>query len=139
MSYTKTNWTNGSGQPISAENLNNIEDGIFNNDARLTADEAKYDALTEITVKTLTINFSQNAASQSTYTGSDTKAGYYPIGVVGHQLSGTGVGQIVPYSIYLSAKSSGACTCTVGIRNNNTGSAISGSIGVRVLWQKEAV
>ena len=33
MAYTKTNWVNGSAPPISAENLNKIEDGIYNNDA----------------------------------------------------------------------------------------------------------
>jgi len=138
MAYTKTNWVNDSPPAISAENLNNIEDGIYNLDQKLTADEAKYDALTDLAVSTVTVSFSQGAASQATFTGTGSKAGYYPIGVVGYQMSGTGVGQIVPYSCYLSAKSSGACTVTAGIRNNNTSNTISGSLIVRVLWQKEA-
>ena len=37
MAYTKTNWVNESAPPLSAENLNNMEDGIFNNDANIAA------------------------------------------------------------------------------------------------------
>lgn len=37
MAYTKTNWVNGSAPALSAENMNKIEEGIFTNDARLTA------------------------------------------------------------------------------------------------------
>jgi len=36
MSYTKTTWIDGSGEIISAVHLNNIEDGIFDNDAATT-------------------------------------------------------------------------------------------------------
>lgn len=32
MAYTKTNWANGGTPPISAANLNNIENGIYNCD-----------------------------------------------------------------------------------------------------------
>lgn len=32
MAYTKTNWVNGGTPPISAANLNNIENGIYNCD-----------------------------------------------------------------------------------------------------------
>lgn len=35
MSYTKTVWTNGSGSKINADNLNNIEQGIENNDVAI--------------------------------------------------------------------------------------------------------
>lgn len=134
MAYTKTNWVNEGPPAIDADNLNNIEDGIENVDARVT----NLEALTELAVATVTVSFSQAQASQSTYTGTLSKPGYYPIGCVGHQMSGTGVGQIVPYSVYMSAKSSGSCTVTVGIRNNNPSSTISGSCNVRTLWQKEA-
>ncbi len=37
MSYTKTNWVNGGPPALSAENLNKIEDGIYNNDAAIAA------------------------------------------------------------------------------------------------------
>lgn len=35
MAYTKTNWVNGGPPAVSAENLNHIEDGIYNNDAEI--------------------------------------------------------------------------------------------------------
>lgn len=37
MAYTKTNWVNGGPPAISAENLNNMESGIYDNDAKITA------------------------------------------------------------------------------------------------------
>jgi len=36
MAYTKTTWANGIAPAINATNLNNIETGIFNNDAAIT-------------------------------------------------------------------------------------------------------
>lgn len=36
MSYTKTTWTNNSGSKINATNLNKIEQGIYDNDAKIT-------------------------------------------------------------------------------------------------------
>ena len=36
MAYSKTSWVNGSAPPLSAENLNKIEQGIYNNDANIT-------------------------------------------------------------------------------------------------------
>lgn len=35
MAYTKTNWVNGGPPALSAENLNHIEDGIYNADAEI--------------------------------------------------------------------------------------------------------
>ena len=134
MAYSKTTWVNEGPPAIDADNLNNIEDGIANVDARVT----NLEALTELVVSSVTVPFSQAQASQSTYTGTLSKPGYYPIGCVGHLMSGTGVGQIVPYSVYMSDRASGSCTVTVGIRNNNTGATITGSCIVRTLWQKEA-
>ena len=45
MSYTKTNWVNGSAPPISAENLNKIEQGIYDNDSQIGVVDAKVDAV----------------------------------------------------------------------------------------------
>lgn len=39
MAYNKTTWTDGSGEPLSATNLNNIENGISDVDNRLTTAE----------------------------------------------------------------------------------------------------
>ena len=36
MAYTKTTWVNEGPPAISADNLNNIEAGVFNNDANCT-------------------------------------------------------------------------------------------------------
>lgn len=36
MAYNKTNWVNGQAPALSAENLNKIEEGIFNNDANIS-------------------------------------------------------------------------------------------------------
>ena len=35
MSYTKTTWVNGGAPAIDADHLNNIEDGIYNNDQKI--------------------------------------------------------------------------------------------------------
>lgn len=35
MAYTKTNWVNGGPPAVSAENLNHIEGGIYDNDAKI--------------------------------------------------------------------------------------------------------
>lgn len=37
MAYTKTHWINGQAPALSAENLNKIEEGIYNADADITA------------------------------------------------------------------------------------------------------
>lgn len=39
MAYTKTNWVNNGTPPLSAANLNNIENGIYSCDSRLTTVE----------------------------------------------------------------------------------------------------
>ena len=36
MAYTKTNWINGQAPALSAENLNKMEEGIYNNDADIS-------------------------------------------------------------------------------------------------------
>ena len=36
MAYNKTNWVNGQAPALSAENLNKIEEGVFNNDANIS-------------------------------------------------------------------------------------------------------
>lgn len=41
MAYTKTNWVNGGPPAVSAENLNHIEDGIYNADAEIAQIQAE--------------------------------------------------------------------------------------------------
>jgi len=49
MAYTKTTWVNGGPPAISADNLNKIENGIYNN-------SVKIDAITDYIVETGTSN-----------------------------------------------------------------------------------
>lgn len=83
------------------------------------------------------ISFTQTKGTQSTYTNTFSKSGYYPVGIVGWSLSGTGVGQIVLYTCHISSASKGSVTIRIGVRNNNTNTDITGSVIARVLWQKQ--
>lgn len=80
--------------------------------------------------------FTQTKSTQSSYTSTAEKAGYYPVGIAGWRLSGTGIGQIVPYACYLSARSVGSATVNFGLRNNNSNTDISGTFHYTILWQK---
>ena len=57
MAYTKTTWVNGSAPPISAENLNNMENGIYTNDQKIAA------LTDDIKIKSLTGNDAPSAVS----------------------------------------------------------------------------
>ena len=57
MAYTKTTWVNGSAPPISAENLNNMENGIYANDQKIAA------LTNDIKIKSLTGNDAPSAVS----------------------------------------------------------------------------
>lgn len=63
MSYTKTNWANNSSPKINADNLNNMENGIKNNE--ISIDNTKgfiiwqnEDTSASITTETITLNTS---------------------------------------------------------------------------------
>lgn len=49
MSYTKTNWTNNSAPAINADNLNKIEQGIYDNDAAIASANTNIGTLTNLT------------------------------------------------------------------------------------------
>ena len=72
MSYTKTNWVNGSAPALSAENLNKMEQGIYENSLMLT------DAFYITTFSPTGYNFTsgQSRDLSRTYT---EKTGYTPI------------------------------------------------------------
>ena len=54
MAYTKTVWVNNQAPAINADNLNKIEDGIFNNDAAITnANSTVANLTTEVGKKTV--------------------------------------------------------------------------------------
>lgn len=49
MSYSKTNWTNNSTPAINADNLNKIEQGIYDNDAAIASANTNIGTLTNLT------------------------------------------------------------------------------------------
>lgn len=49
MSYSKTNWTNNSTPAINADNLNKIEQGIYDNDAAISSANTNIGTLTNLT------------------------------------------------------------------------------------------
>lgn len=65
MAYTRTFWGNGEAPYINATNLNNIESGIFNNDAAITVNTGSI-ASNLSKINTNTSNISTNAAGIAT-------------------------------------------------------------------------
>lgn len=64
-----------------------------------------------------------------------TKSGYYPLGVVGFDITGTGTGSCYFIKSYLSAVQAGECTCFSGVRNAGS-STVSATFHWYVLWVK---
>lgn len=52
MSYTKTQWVNGTAPPISAENLNKIEDALESHDEDITDLRGQIDSIDDVAVTT---------------------------------------------------------------------------------------
>lgn len=76
------------------------------------------------------------AANSNKYGALDvSKSGYYPLGIVGYQSSGTNVSGINVYNMYLSDRAVGSCVLYYGLRNVLSSSSITnGVLGFRVLW-----
>ena len=66
-----------------------------------------------------------------------SKAGYYPLGIVGVRLNGTGVSYMNVYHYYLNSASVGSGTVRYGLRNLGTAS-VTGTVYFYVLWQKQS-
>ena len=79
----------------------------------------------------ITVNSSTNASGDVTF----TKAGYYPLGIVGFRSSGSGSTSVYPARIYISSASSGSATVTYLLKSTQASDA---SINQRVtiLWVK---
>ena len=94
MAYTKTNWVNGQAPALSAENLNKIEEGIYNNAGDIASILADVSALkTEDTIlvdKFTTDSHSWGAAGTATATWwvygenyhAPSHTGYTPVGII---------------------------------------------------------
>ncbi len=64
-----------------------------------------------------------------------TKSGYYPVGIVGINMSGTNSGYGVPRSFFLDNVQNGSATVTAYITNRGT-SSNSWTVTFYVLWVK---
>lgn len=81
MAYVKTVWRNDQTPPINASNLNNIENGIENNDQRLANIE---DAMFKVVRKTYPAQDWPAGGKwiSAPYVSADTEEGYRPVGVL---------------------------------------------------------
>lgn len=82
------------------------------------------------------ISFSQASQTQTNHSQTVTKAGYYPRAILDYRFEGSGVGQMVPYAVYMNNRAAGTVKVNAGLRNNNPSSTITGTFYVRILWQK---
>ena len=85
--------------------------------------------------ETTAFTVSVGASTYADVTHDYTKDGYYPIGIVGWSLTGTGATSCYITRCFLSAKTSGSCTLTARIRNA-TSTAASPNMVITILWSK---
>lgn len=78
---------------------------------------------------------SVGASTYADTTKTFTKSGYYPLGIVGWSMTGSGATACYIPRCYLSAKSAGSCTLTLRIRNAAS-SAATPNVLVTILWIK---
>lgn len=76
-------------------------------------------------------NIAANSAEETTKTV--TKAGYYPLGVVGFSVAN---GSLAMRRCYLSAQSTGSCTVTFNVRNVSSSAVSSSDASAYILWAK---
>lgn len=87
-------------------------------------------------VEEYTLTHSVSAGSSAQSTKAITKAGYYPIGVVGYDIAGSASTWLAPFKLGLTDVASGSATIYANLRNYSTGNS-SGNMTVKVLWVKE--
>lgn len=88
--------------------------------------------VSEHTTASLSTNASTTASSATLNIGAP---GYYPLGIVGVNLTGTNFMYVNLFNYYLSAQSNGSGTITYRYRNNST-ATFRGTIEFKVLWVK---
>ena len=161
MAYVPTDWTDGSGEPISAENLNHIEGGIF--DAHTQLDDMGSDISNlktsnagKLNISALSSMFSLKQESRNPYniphttggktynyaTGTPTisRTGYYPLAIVGWNVLGDNCSHIFPYRLELDNRKyengKGSATLDYGLRTNDPSHKWTGTFQVDILWVK---
>lgn len=80
---------------------------------------------------------SMNAGTYSDGTATVTKAGYFPIGICGIRITGTGSPDICINNFWLSSVSSGSATISYRWKNFGTVNRTNIGIAASVLWIKE--
>ena len=132
MAYTKTTWANGGPPALSAENLNKIEDAIYANDANITNILASLTS--PIIVKTFTTPSTAYSSGNNWIYGKDwhaeTVTGYTPIGTLQGTPNSGAAGLICGISINRADNGDRF----IGTVHNTTGSAITGTLQVPVLY-----
>ncbi|MDY3109057.1 MAG: phage tail spike protein [Lachnospiraceae bacterium] len=88
--------------------------------------------VTEVSTASLSTDASTTASSKILNIG---EPGYYPLGIVGVNLTGTNFMYVNLFNYYLSAQSNGSGTITYRYRNNSS-ATFSGTIKFKVLWVK---
>lgn len=161
MAYVPTNWTDGSGEPISAENLNHMETGI--SDAHTQLDDMSSDISNlktsndgKLNISALSSMFSISEETRNPYniphttggktynyaTGTPTisKTGYYPLAIVGWNLVGTNCSFIYPFRLELDNRKyengKGSATLNYGLRTTDSKYKWTGTFKVDILWVK---
>ena len=86
-----------------------------------------------IAEETTAVSVSVSAGSYKDVTQNYTKAGYYPIGIAGWSLTGSGATASYLARCYLSSKSNGSATLTARIHTDYTQTA-SVNLVVSILW-----
>lgn len=104
MAYTKTNWVNEGPPAIDADNLNHIEDGIYNNDVRIGNLVSFLSGM--IVTESKSESISLPASDAVTTTFNMAKTGYTFLGVAGFRVSGTGGTQVYTPAAYKSGTNS---------------------------------
>ena len=92
----------------------------------------------EATEHKIVSSLSVNSGATTSGSGTATKSGWYPLGVVGHRCangSGSGGSYALPHALYVSSASSGSATVSYGIR------AVGGNVSTcelyaTILWTK---
>ena len=123
MSYTRTDWVSGE-TPLSAENMNNIEDGIEECQDSISDLNSKTNFRTvEVTGSEFTISANNNTAWVNVpFPSSGT-----PIAIVGYYILGD-ANVCHVYSIKLQSS-----VGEFALRRTSTGSAVTGTITARYL------
>lgn len=153
MAYEPTNWTNGSGEPISAENLNHIETGISDAHEDIDNISSNLTSLTNTVARKLDDEDliliantkalgTVKAGTYYTETYEIKKDGYRCLGVVGWNINGTGASYQSIYALTTTggstagnAPQAGKVTIYYEARNNY-GKAFTGTLITRTLWVK---